>query len=262
MGESRIGFFSSIYYSIAGFSKYRYFLRNSTGRAIVYLLIISLVIGVITLVPEVNLFNKTIDELVTNIDTTIPDFTFADGKLEVKATMPIIIDNGGTAIVIDTSPDAEKILDSYDMIILITSDKIIQKNYVDKSVTNLSNFQGLVMTRDSIRQVLPVMKPIGIAVFLFLGIFFICGKFISALIVSIIGLIINSVKNTRLSYHNIFKISVYSLTLPFLLSTVLDLVPVNIPFKPLLVYVIASVYVYGAINTIKKELDNTSTEFI
>lgn len=260
MEETKIGFFSSIYYSIAGFAKYRYFLRNSTGRVILYLLILSLVIGIITLIPQVNLFNNTIDQLTANIDTRIPDFTFADGKLEVRADMPIIIDNEGMgmAIIIDTSPDAEKILDSYDTAMLITSDKIIQKNYVDKNAINLSSFQGLVLSRETVRQTLPIMKPIGAMIFFFSGIFFICGKFISALIVSLIGLIINSVKNTRLSYRNIFKISVYSLTLPFLLSTLLGLLPVYIPLlKPLLVYVIAAVYVYGAINTIKKELDNS-----
>lgn len=259
MAEPKINFFTSIYYSMAGFSKYRYFLRNRTGKVILYLLVISLVIGVISLIPEINLYNRTIDEFIANIDTKIPDFTFADGKLEVKAEMPIIIEGEGTIIIIDTSPNAEKILDSYDTIMLITSDKIIQKNYVNKSITSLSRLQGLVMTKDSIRQVLPIMKPVGIFVFIFLFIFFICGKFISALIVSIIGLIINSAKNTRLSYRSIFKISVYSMTLPLLLCTVLDLLPVNITYLPLLVYIIASVYVYGAINTIKKELDNTNT---
>jgi len=260
MDEPRLDFFSRIYYSISGFSKYRNFLRQSTGKAVVYLLLISLVLGVITLVPEVNLYNKTMDELIANFDSKIPDFSFVDGKLEVKGTMPIIIDNGGAVIIIDTSPNAEDILVNYDMVVLITSEKIIQKNYVDKTETNLSNLQGLVLTRDTIKQTLPIMKPLGIVIFIFAGIFYVCGKFISALIVSLIGLIINSAKSTHLSYRSIFKISVYSLTLPLLLYTLLKLLPVAIPYLSFLFYIIASVYVWGAINTIKKELDNASIE--
>lgn len=259
MDEPRLGFFSRIYYSIAGFTKYRYFLRQGTGKAVVYLLLIALVLAVITFIPAVNDYNKIIDELVANFDSKIPDFTLSNGKLEVSGNMPIIIDNGGVNIIIDTSPNAEEeILDHYDTVLLITSDKIIQKNYVDKTVTNLSKLQGLVLSRDSIKQSLPIMKPLGIFIFVFAGIFFVCGKFISALIVSLIGLIINSARHTRLSYRSIFKISIYSLTLPLLLCTLLGLLPVRVPFLDLLFYVIASVYVFGAINAIKKELDNIS----
>ena len=259
MDEPRMGFFSRIYYSMAGFGRYRYFLRQSTGKAVVYLLLITLVIGVITFIPAVNEYNKVIDELIANFDSSIPDFTFANGKLEVSGNMPIIIDDGGTTIVIDTSPNAEnEILEDYDTVMLITSDKIIQKYYVDKSVTNLSTLQGLVLTRDNVKQALPIMKPLGIFLFIFGGIFFICGKFISALFVSLLGLVINSIRNTKLSYRSIFKISVYSLTLPLLLCTLLDLLPVSIPFLWLVFYVIAAVYVYGAINTIKREIDNVN----
>lgn len=259
MDEPKMSFFSRIYYSMAGFGKYRYFLRQSTGKAVVYLLLITLILGVISFIPVVNEYNKIVDELIANFDSKIPDFKFANGKLEVSSNMPIIIDDGGANIIIDTSPNAEEaILDNYDTVMLITSDKIIQKNYVDKTVTNLSALQGIVLTRDSVRQVLPLMKPLGIIIFILGGIFYIFGKFISALFVSLIGLVINSARNTKLSYRSIFKISVYSMTLPLLLGTFLSLLPVGIPFLWLLFYVIASVYVYGAINTIKKEINNIS----
>ena len=226
MNGSKLGFFAKVYYSIAGFSKYRYFLRQSTGKAVIYLLLISMVLALITIIPDSLLYNKAMDELATNFNSLIPDFRLADGKLEVSGEMPIIIDGDGANIIIDTSPGAEeRILNQYDIVILITSDKIIQKNFVNKTVRNLSSFQGLVLTRDSIKQVLPIMKPIGVIIFIMAGIFFVCGKFISALIVSLIGLIINSIKNTRLSYRSIFKLSVYSLTMPLLLCTILSLLP-------------------------------------
>lgn len=260
MNEPRMGFFSRVYYSMAGFSKYRYFLRQGTGKAVVYLLLITLVLGVITFIPAVNEYNKIVDELIANFDSKIPDFEFANGKLEVSGNMPIIIDDGGATIVIDTSPNAEEaILEEYDSVMLITSDKIIQKNYVDKTVTNLSTLQGVALSREDIKKALPLMKPLGIFVFIFGGIFFICGKFISVFIVSIVGIIINSIRKTGLSYRSIFKISVYSLTLPLLLCTVLSLLPVHIPYLWLLFYLIAAVYVYGVISNIKKEIDSISS---
>ena len=102
------------------------------------------------------------------------------------------------------------------------------------------------------------MKPIGVFVFVFMGIFFILGKFISALIISLLGRAINSAKRTNLSYKGIFKISVYAMTLPLLICTALDFVPLRIPFIWVLFYAIAFIYVYGAINNIRKEIDKAS----
>ncbi len=259
MDEPNMGFFSRIYYSMAGFGRYRYFLRQSTGKAVVYLLLITLVLGVITLIPTVHEYNKVVDGLIANFDSKIPDFSFANGKLEVSGKMPIIIDDGGATIIIDTTPNAEEsILDVYDSVMLITSDRIIQKNYVNKRVTELNTLQGVVLTRDSVKQILPLMKALIIFIFIFGGIFFICGKFISALFISLIGLIINSARKTNLSYRSIFKISVYSLTLPLFLCTLLSLLPVRIPYLWIPFYVIAAVYVYGVINTMKIEIDSSS----
>ncbi len=259
MNNTKPNFFRCFFYSITSFDKYRLFLRQSVGRAVVYLLLLSLFIALIVGIPTWIEYNKIMESFALNFDSLVPDFRLADGKLEVSGEMPIVVGDDTYPIVIDTSADAEvRILDQYDTVMLITSDKIIQKNYVDKTVTPLNMFQGLTLTRDDIAQTIPLMKPIGVFVFVFMGIFFILGKFISALIISLLGRAINSAKRTNLSYKGIFKISVYAMTLPLLICTALDFVPLRIPFIWVLFYAIAFIYVYGAINNIRKEIDKAS----
>ncbi len=256
MNETKVNIFTRFYYSITSFARYRLFLRQGVGKAVAYLLLLSFLISLAVFIPAGIQFDRIVDDLIANYDTVIPDFTFANGKLQVNGKMPIILDDGAYPIVIDTSPDAEdKILPEYDIVILITSDKIIQKNYANKSISNLSAFQGLELTRDDIAQALPLMKPVGVFMIILFVIGFVCGKFISALIISLIGLIINSALKTSLSFRNIFKISVYSMTLPLLICTAPSLVSIQIPFLWIVFYAIASVYVYGAIRSIRKELD-------
>lgn len=255
MYNTKINIFKRFFYSITSFDKYRLFLRQNTGKAVVYLLLLSILVSLAILIPSSILYNKIMGDFISNFDSQVPDFTFSGGRLQVYGEMPIVIDNGAYPIVIDTSADAEeRILKEYDIIMLITSDKIIQKNYVDKAVTNLSAFQGMTLTRDDIAEILPIMQPLGKVIFVLIGIAFVCGKFLSAFIVSLIGLIINSTAKTNLSYRNIFKISVYSMTMPLIICTILDLLPVRIPFMWFIFYAIATVYVYGAINCIKKEI--------
>ena len=259
MNKTKTNFFACFFYSITSFDKYRLFLRHSVARTVIHLLLVTIFIALVVGIPAWVEYNNIIEDFSLNIDTIIPDFTLNNGRLEVTGEMPIVLSDDTYPIVVDTSADAEdRILDQYDIVMLITSDKIIQKNYVDKAVTPLSMLQGLTLTRDSLAQTIPVMKPVGIFVFIFMGIFFILGKFVSALIISLIGRAINSAKRTYLSYQSIFKISAYSMTLPLLVCTALNFVPTYIPFIWLLFYAIASVYVYGAINNIRKEIDRMS----
>lgn len=260
MNEPRLNFFTRIYYSIAGFDNYRYFLRQSTGKAVVYLLLMALLIGIISYVPILSEINKGMDEVISSFDSTVPDFTFSNGELHVEGNMPVTLGGGDYPIIIDTSdnPD-ESILEDYDNAMMLTKDKIIQKTYVNRQVTELSPLKGFTITRADIKEVLPMVKPIGILFFIFGIIFFICAKFINALFISLIGMIINSVRKTNLNYQSVFKISVFSLTLPLLVCTLIGML-LHAPYMWLLYYVIAAVYVYGAINSIKKEIDSYHSE--
>ena len=77
-----------------------------------------------------------IHDIVSEYDTTIPDFSIQDGVLEVKAKDRISLGNT-TVAVIDTSKTSEEYLASedyqmvtkYDNRIIINSDKILYENF-------------------------------------------------------------------------------------------------------------------------------------
>lgn len=252
MNEPRMGFFSKLYYSISGFENYRYFIRQKTGKAVVYLLLLSLIIGLISIIQPVIGFNEMINSLYKSFDSTVPDFTLQNGKLDVKGEMPVIIGEGASTIIIDTSGKTdESLLDSYDSALLVLQDRIIQKNYTNRQVTYYSMFQGIRLERSDIKNMLPIVKLFSLFLFIILPPFIIAGRFISALFASIIALIINSAKNTNLPYNDLFAISVYSLTLPLILGTILNFAGMPFLLSTLIYYVISGVYIWGAINSIK-----------
>ena len=256
MNDPGMGFFPKIFHSVAGFGKYRYFIRQRPGKAVVYLILLSLVMGVFSLIPPTKEFNKAVNEFIVNFDKLVPNFTFENGKLSVEGDMPIKLGEGSSTVIIDTSGQTdESILDNYDNAVLITSDRMIQKTYANKQVTNFSLMQSLKFNRDDVKGALPILKAFSVFIIIFGTIFFVCGKFISALIVSLIGLIINAARRTRLPFRDVFKISVYSLTLPLFIGTLINLTGVNVPFLSLIFYLIAVVYVWGAFNTIKKDIE-------
>ena len=266
MNESKTGFFKSFFYSITSFGKYRLFLRQSTGRVVAYLILLSLVLSLATCASWFSQVSELIDIFSEEVLDDVPDFKLENGKLEIYAEMPIVID-GDLPIVIDTRTDAdpEDILYQYDNVILITSEKMIQKNYLQRQEVPWSLYGNLTMTRDSLVEAIPVLKPTLVIIFaifvIFFSVFFIAGKFFSAFIVSLIGRAVNAAKGTRLSGRNIFKISVYSMTLPLVVGTLLDIFRINIPFLWVLFYVGCSIYVIGALSSIKAGLDTMYGNF-
>jgi len=239
------------------FGRYRRYLRQSTGRAVLHVLLIAIISCIITFIPLVSSYNIIVDEMIEYIDTKAPDFKFADGKLEVYGDMPIVFDGVNATVVIDTSPDAENmILNSYDRLILITGDKIIQKNYVDKTYISLEMFKELELTKESLKEALPLLKPLSIPVFIFIGVLSVGWSLVTIFIVSVIALIINSAKHTNLSYRSLFKISAHALTVPLIVVAFLGLLPINFLLLRFIYYAIAAVYVFGTINSIKNNLDS------
>lgn len=254
MNGPGMGFFQKIYYSVAGFGQYKSFIREKPGRAVVYLLLLGLIMGVFSLVTPMLDYNRAISEFMLDFDKKVPDFTFGNGKLTVEGNMPIILGEGSSTVIIDTSGRTdESILDDYDNAILITSDRMIQKNYANKQVTSFSLIQGIGFDREDLRRALPIVKIMTVFIAIFGLIFFICAKYISALVVSLAGLIINAATGTGLTYADVFKISAYSLTLPVLIGTMIDLSGVPVPYLTVIFYVVAIVYVWGAINAVKKD---------
>jgi uncharacterized membrane protein YgcG len=142
---------------------------------------------------------------------------------------------------------------------------MIQKSYLKREELSWSMYGNMTMNRESLVRIVPMLKSTFVVVFaIFVFIFtllFIAGKFISALIVSLIGLAANSARNTNLTYRNIFKISVYSMTLPLIAGTILDILHVNVPYMWVLYYVASGIYVVGAINNIRRELDAMYSSF-
>ncbi len=253
MNEPRLNFFTKIYYSVSGFENYKFFILQKTGKAVVYLLLFSLIVGLIGITQPVIGSNQMINEMINGIESSIPDFTFENGKLDVNAKMPLIIGEGGTTIIIDTTGATdETLLNSYDNALLILQDRMIQKSYANQRVTDFSMLQGVRLDRSDVKRMLPLIKLFMLILFIILPPFIIAGRFISALVVSIIGLIINSSKKANLPYRDVFAISAYSLTLPLIICTILDFTGVPFLLSTLVYYLIAAIYTWGAIHSIKR----------
>jgi len=253
MDEIKKGFFHNIYYSIAGYKYYKYFPGERLSKAFLYLLLLSLVVGIIGMSVPLVILNGSINQMILRYDSDVPEFTFSNGELTVEGQMPIIIDGGYTTVIIDTTvSDENSILNNYDRAILVTKDKLIQKTYEKKQVTNFSMLSGFSTNKDEVREMLPMLKWL-VAIFAFLLlIWFIIEKFIGALIYGALGWALSRAMRLNLVFRDCLVLAIHAMTLPMIVFGILEILPLTIPFLWFLFYVVTNIYLYGGLSEIRK----------
>ncbi|MEW5785062.1 MAG: DUF1189 domain-containing protein [Bacillota bacterium] len=229
---------------------YRYFFRQSLGRAFLYLFFISVILaGLSGIKPLVN-YCATIDEMVLAMNTDAPHFELHNGELTMDAAMPYIIDQSADYFfAVDTTGQLDgSVLDNYQQGILITKHGWFQKQnayrleqYSFKSLGNIS------ITKDDVIEWLPMLKWFSLLIIFFGFIFYFCGKLLSALIIGAGGLIFAGTAKTKIGFGNLYKLSIYTLTLPMVLKALLNIVEVTVPLFWVFYYGIALIYLFRAI---------------
>lgn len=257
MEQEKIKFFSRLNKSITNISYYNVFTKESLGRSFLYLFLLSLLISFVSAIIISYNTNQGLQSL-KDYGKTIPYFELKNGELNVSGDMPIIYKDpeDNAPIIIDTSGKTDiSILNQHEEAVLILKDKIIiKRNSIDKREIAFGEIKELNFNKNTLEKFIPNIKLILniiviIAVIIFMPIWLFITSLFSALILSLIGLIIKSITKKEISFNSIYIMSIYSLTLPLILKYIIVFnLPFTIPFFGFMYYGIAAFYIYKAIS--------------
>lgn len=265
-----MGFLKKFLNSLCNFKSYNTFLAQTTGKAVLYMLILSALLGIISCVSFASYINSYLPPLKEELEKNIPDFEFNNGKLTFEEDMPIVIKNKDADIIIyiDTENTIDdSVLDDYSNGFLITSDSITTKQGIKTQSVNLSSLTGMNLNKDSFIKYIPNKIPIFFTIifYIFFVLFSFLGNLIGAFIIlGIAGTILSKIMKKELKYSESFKLGLYALTVPMLLSTIctlLTLVGIRIPFSGYISYAIAIIYLGLGIKAIDKNTIEKLEEF-
>ena len=255
MEEEKMGFFSKLKNSIFDPTAYNTFLKESTGRAVVYLLLLCLIFGGLNAIRNVYDFNRGIIVALSDFKEKVPNFTLENGELNVEGQMPIIINEGqASVVIIDTSGKSEgNVLDKYSSGVFISKTKFIQKkNAIQKTETDFANLRTLTITKPQVESWIGLAKYANIFIVVFGPIFFFAFKFISAFIVTLLGLIINAFFKAKVNFAELYKLSIYALTFSIMLKVFFAVISIEVPHFWMLYYGIPLIYLGVGLNYISK----------
>lgn len=249
--NKNLNFLSRFKISAFQIKKYSSFLSEGINKVITYILMLSILIGMILGTVQFIILNTVEKGLNSSLKQEEFQFEIKEGLLDFKNS-PYKIEEGGTLVIIDTNKSLNE-SESFrittvhkDISTVFVKDGIIVNQNGDEYKLKYSQIPFLngEINNEVAINILTKAKPIKYVVFIIMILVTYISLMVNGLIISLLGMISNKINKAKLKYKDIFKISLYSLTLPTLLNLVF---PIG-SFKIL----IAIIYTTIAINNINK----------
>lgn len=257
--NDKISFFERFKRSIVDIQSYNFFVKESLGKGILYLLLLSLMVAFITSSVMSYKFKNSFEDEARSVMIQTPEFEFKNGELNVDGDMPLRIKD---YIIVDTTGNTDaSVLDSYNEGILIVKDKaIIKKNVVEKREFDFSTMKDIEFNKQDVAKYIPKINnwiSIFIVVFgiTFGTLWIMLSTMVNALILGIAGIIISKVQKMNIEFGYIYKICIYAFTLPIVIDKlIIGYLPIYIPFFNIIYYIVAGIYMYSAMDSYKREI--------
>lgn len=249
--QHKLNFFEQIAYAVGRPMQYYRLTKVSGARLTVF---VFLFILITSLISNAHMFYNIFgpNGVTSIVRKALPEFELSNGELYVSERYEETV--GDTYVLIDTNvasfseSDIDK---SYTQVLLVSRSNILFYQLGTIQETKFSDLYGFHFDNNTLETLKPFFVLIMIVVAVFIYLFDVGWYFLTALLYSLIGMIVNSVKNANLTYSTVFKTAIYSKVTICILFTLTDLLPISIPLlvKTGVGLIATSLYViYGIIS--------------
>ena len=220
--------FSRFKTSIMSYKGYLELIKESLPKAFLHLVILALISTAVIGTSFIVLYNSEIEIIKENLNLEENKFEYKNGEISFdkeKASFEegealMLMD---TTISIDNYEELRKTIVHKDMAIAVVKDGIILRNMGAEQTIKFSDLIPIEVTLDN-QSILDIIEEFDFIKYLtvvWVAITMFLSKLLFALIISVLGLVLNTLNKMKFKYKDIFKMSVYSLTLITLLEIIL-----------------------------------------
>ena len=255
----RFGRFLGLVLSLFLPAFYRDVARNWGGIGILYVLLLYTLTWIPALVNMQLGVRKLAQEDFPKFAENLPDITIKNGKISSPAEQPLEIkdERGNVVFVLDTTGKI-KTLDQTPAMILITETKIHQRDeFGNIQIHDLTQFPDFEFTRAWLQGWMDFIGTwLWVAAFPIVMVGSLIRALILMLLVSLLGLIFNTVFEARVSYGGLLRFGAVGMTLSVYLDTGLGLANIHVPFWFLIALLLTAAYVaFGTFVSVPPKVD-------
>ncbi len=253
--EAKINIFERFAYSLYNFKTYKYFIKEKLFKSLIYILVVNTIFSFFVSTKLVNSLNMMTTEFKNILISDVPDFNIENGIFHVDSREPFIyndIENNLTFI-LENNNETQKALAQYENAVLVNRNEIIFKAYGTE--LQRVSFTGIPsLTKSDLLKVIDLqISFFMIITFLIVPVIFIIGHLLSAfIIIGPAAFLLSKSIHLNINYKEACIISIYSLSLPILLTSLLFVAGKIFAGFSIVYYAIAFIYCNIAVNTINQ----------
>lgn len=240
-------------------SLYRDVCQNWKGVLFGYLLLLVVVCWIPRLVKIHTGFTRFVENDVPTLVSQVPTITIADGQASIDEPQPYTIeapDSGEIICVIDTTGTITSLNEVEAYVLLTKTQLMFKKSEYETRTLELSEMEDMIINQDWINHWINIIKPwVTPIIAIFAAPFSYVFRIVQALIYGAIGLLFAQGCHSTRSYASLVRMSVLAVTPVMIVSTLLTLAGIHIPFAGMIGFAAAMGYLYFGV-TACADLEN------
>lgn len=263
--NSILKFPRTFFKSIFDLPYYRVLNQRPIGKGILYLAVISLLSGFLSMVPFIANTQSDIALLTGIFTDKTPDFTIRDGILTVDGEGPLTIhEEPGKALVIVMDPEDETSLDSYfdfQTAVVMFSDRLHVRYAGLERDFHYATYLTEAVNKEDLVNLFPLLQiSILLFSFFFVG-YILMTRFLAALVAALAARVASLLsRKPQMNLLRLFNLACYASTLPSILATILYVFSIQLQFADLIYILIIMLYVWWAVQRIHSAEPKDSPE--
>ena len=221
MDETKVGFFSRVKKAIFKFEEYEKFIVEKPSVAVTYLVKLVLIFSIIVTIAICYTLKINIQKFANNLNNELPEFKIEEGTLQIEDQdeYTMYFEEQNIQVIMNKNEE-NSIQTDYRNSLELLKNKMILK-YM--GVTQEISYDGIEISKQTILDYFEtsnLLKILFVTSFVILLLTFAIYSIIfwlDIIMLAILGIIINFIIRLPLKFREIFKISIYAMTLPIVL---------------------------------------------
>lgn len=232
--------------------------NQGIGKTILFVFFLTFISILPTTIHMSNMMTDGVEIIQETIEEELPPFTIENGQLISEEKAPITIYKRDFTLIFDATGE----LSASSLDHSIDSIAFLKNEVVMTSGGNMEQFSyallnDLTLTKEDAMEFLSTLDSVFaiiIPIFFIIVYLFTSGmKFIGISLLALVGLLINTNNKDTISYRHIWRIAAYSVVLPTIFFTIMDVFQTTVPFGFLLNWVVSIIVLILALKEVPQE---------
>ncbi len=242
--------------SFFSFDFYRDVARHWTGTGFAYLLLLLAVCWIPLLVQYHLSILRDVHNKAPAIISQMPEIRIVNGEVSANVTQPYKItdpSDGSVLAIIDTTGQTASLEGETARVLLTASSVSFRKSDLETRTFSLRTVEDFTLNQDKAKKWCDLLCRYGaIALYLFVVIGSFAYRVVQSLCYAAIGSLFARWCKASIPYLTLVRLSVMAVTPVIILSTILDIPGVKVPYEPLWYFTAAMIYLFLEVRAVSR----------